>query len=80
MSLIVRPISAQLNSGTDLILFKKDPFVICQVGGETYKTMADKNGGKNPKWADTLVFKSLDRQMRITLCDDEFVARNKIIG
>lgn len=51
MSLIVKPLNAELIKGNDLIFFKKSPYVVCQVGNEIMKTNPDKNGGKTPKWS-----------------------------
>lgn len=50
MSLIVKPLTAELQTGTDLVFFKRDPYVVCQVGYETHQTMACKDGGKHPTW------------------------------
>lgn len=69
MSLIVKPLNAELVKGNDLIFFKKSPFVVCQVGNEIMKTNPDKNGGKTPKWSDSFTFRELGPKLRVTLMD-----------
>lgn len=46
MSVIVKPINAQLTKGTDFVFFKKSPYVVCQVGNEMHQTIPNKSGGK----------------------------------
>ncbi len=51
MSLIVKPINGHLVKGKDLVFFKKDPYVVLQVGNEVRKTLPHENGGQDPVWS-----------------------------
>lgn len=50
MSLIIKPLGAHLAKGKDMIFFRKDPFIVCQVGNEIYQTMPHEAGGESPVW------------------------------
>lgn len=48
MSVIIKPLSADLIKGHDFLFLKKSPYVSIQLGGESYRTFPDKRGGKTP--------------------------------
>lgn len=80
MSLIVKPLNAELIKGNDLIFFKKSPYVVCQVGNEIMKTNPDKNGGKTPKWSQTFTFRDLGHKLRVTLMGKHTIGKQEVIG
>ncbi len=80
MSLIVRPLNAELIKGNDLLFFKKSPYAVCQVGNEIMKTAADKRGGKTPKWSESFTFTQLGPHLRITLLDKATIGKDDLLG
>lgn len=55
MSIVVKPISAQLVKDFDKV-GKQDPYCLITVGSQSFKTSTHKEGGKHPLWDDVLTF------------------------
>lgn len=79
MSLIVKPISAQLTKDYDFI-GKSDPYCIIFVGNQKQRTRTCQGGGKQPYWTDTFSFNPSDQVLRIQVWDDDTFRRDDFIG
>ena len=68
------PISAQLMKDLDAV-GQQDPYCVITVGDTTLKTKADKEGGKRPKWNETLDFECSEEvtEIRVKLYDKDVV-------
>lgn len=55
MQLIVKPVSASLTHDTETFS-RMDPYVVCVINGQRQKTRTHHEGGKQPRWSDTLTF------------------------
>ena len=78
-TLTVRPLSGAFTKDKDLF-GKQDPFIEFQVGQSRQQTKVCKNGGKTPKWSDTLTFRLNGEQslMFIIFDHDTFSASDKL--
>lgn len=80
MSLYVKALNGHLVKGKDMIVFKKDPYCVLQVGNEIRKTRIHENGGQDPVWNEQFTFGDLSNILRITLCDDDRIKKQDVIG
>lgn len=80
MSLLVKPISANIVKGREHLFFKIDPYVICQVGTQKRQSQPHKSGGKEPQWTDNFTFDPSSQSMRVVLMDKDTFSRDDIIG
>ena len=82
MQLQVRPISADINWIADQDWFTKmDPYVVCRTNGSSARTRTHHNGGRKPRWNDTLSLLAYPNDMIVfeiwdkdTFTSDDFVA------
>lgn len=54
-TLLIKCINAKLTHDTETF-GKMDPYVVVTIGGRKEKTRTHENGGKNPRWGETLRF------------------------
>lgn len=54
-TLVVRPLFGAFAHDGDFF-GTADPYVVCQIGGQRQQSSVCKDGGKNPRWQDTLQF------------------------
>ncbi len=80
MSLTVRPLNAQLTRDTEMF-GKMDPYVKITHGNTVVKSQVNEDGGKTPKWNDSLQMPFYNNQnIVIEVYDKEKVGTDKIIG
>lgn len=73
MSLIVRPTEAILTHDTE-VFSKMDPYCVVKLGQQQRKTRVHDEGGKKPRWSDTLTFtRGSDTQLTIQVWDKDVV-------
>ena len=74
-----------VHRGSDLynpnFISKSDPYVEMQVGDLVLKTRTEKNGGKNPRWEQTLSFPyNNEAFMSFRVYDKDLVSADDFIG
>ena len=60
-----------------------DPYCKVMVGGQIQQTKTHTNGGKNPRWEETLKFKlssQKDEEIKIYVYDQENIKADDLIG
>lgn len=80
MSIIVRPTEALLTHDTEMFskmvtpALIQDPYCIIKLGQQQKKTRVHDEGGKKPRWNDTLTFaKSSDTNLKIEVWDKDVI-------
>ena len=60
---------------------RADPFAVVYVGGASYRTRTDTDGGKHPKWNQTFTFQlNGDNLLRICIFDKDIFTSNDFIA
>ncbi len=79
-TLVVRPLTAALSNDGELF-GKADPYVVVQVGNQKQQTQVHKDGGKNPRWNDSLQFSlNNDQVMVFWIMDRDHMSAGDCIG
>ena len=78
-TLVVKPIEAKLTHDTET-LGKMDPYCRVLIGGQHVKGKVCEDGGKNPKWNDTIVAqRNGEPDFYLELLDDD-TFKDDVIG
>lgn len=81
-TLFIKLQSATLTRNTEW-LGKMDPYVKVSIGNQSERTKTHLNGGKKPRWEQTLKFKivgSTDEEIKIQVFDEESVKSDDLVG
>jgi len=80
-TLIVKPIQAKLKHDRDFLFNKQDPYCIFVLGKQSVKSSVCQEGGKTPKWKDTLTLSSNNEPvLYVKLMDKDTFKQDDDIG
>ena len=78
MQVVVKPLSASLTHDTETFS-RMDPYVVCVINGQRQKSRVHQEGGKQPRWNDTLIFNiSNFSGMNVQVWDEDMVVDDLI--
>lgn len=79
MSLIVRPMGANLTRDTELF-GTMDPYCVVTCGGQRQITEVCQDGGKHPAWGTALNFQPQTPVLNVEIWDKESITADDLVG
>ena len=79
-TLIVRPQFGNFAFDGDSV-GTADPYIVCQIGNQKQQTSVCNDGGKNPRWQDTLQFHvNGEQSMTFSVMDRDHFSAGDLLG